>query len=93
VIALLLFLLEIPIKAIEHDYIMSEEELLPEKEARMEEIRSIGLTEEFAGCPADWIEKMDNYLREKYAGVQMYMRLIGFKQEDEDRMVGILKAR
>ncbi len=71
---------------------MSEEELLPEKEARMEEIRSIGLTEEFAGCPADWIEKMDGYLREKYAGVQMYMRLIGFKQEDEDRIVGILKA-
>lgn len=71
---------------------MSEEELLPEKESRMAEISSIGLTEEFASCPADWIEKIDGHLKERYAGVQMYLRLIGIKQEDEDRLVNMIKA-
>lgn len=45
-------MLGVPIEAIDFDYRMSEEELLPEKPARMAEITSIGLSEEFATCPA-----------------------------------------
>lgn len=64
---------------------MSEKELLPEKEERMKEISSIGLTEDFAGCPGDWIEKMDSYLHEKYGGVEKYCESIGLtKSELED---------
>jgi protein-tyrosine phosphatase len=58
----------------------------------MVEIRSIGLTEEFAACPKNWIEKMQEYLEEKYGGVRKYCRSIGFSEMDEERLLGILKA-
>ena len=92
IIALILFLLDLPIPAISNDYISSEEELLPEKESRMKEITSIGLTEDFAGCPRDWIEKMDEHLREKYGGVEKYCEGIGFSKEEQDKMREMLRA-
>jgi hypothetical protein len=84
---LILFLLEIPLSAITNDYCMSEEELLPEKESRMAEIQSIGLTEEFARCPKDWVEKMDEYIRERYGGVQEYCRVIGFGDLEQESLL------
>ncbi len=92
VIALLLFLLAIPKNAIAFDYCMSEEELLPERESRLKEIRSIGLTEDFAGCPPDWIEKMEKHLDEKYGGVWKYCRSIGFSEEDKESLLKLLRA-
>lgn len=92
IIALILLLLSIPLPAISHDYCMSEGELESERESRMVEIRSIGLTEDFAGCPANWIEKMEGYLNEKYGGVKEYCRSIGFSQKDEESLLAILRA-
>jgi len=92
IIALILFLLDIPIPAISGDYVASEEELLPEKESRMKEIKSIGLTEDFAGCPKDWIEKMDEHLREKYGGVEKYCDVIGFGEAEREKLRGLLRA-
>jgi len=59
----------------------------------MAEIASIGLTEEFATCPANWISSMDTYLREKYGGVVMYMRMIGLTSKREQRIISALKAK
>jgi protein-tyrosine phosphatase len=84
---LILFLLDIPLSAITDDYCMSEEELLPEKENRMVEILSIGLTEEFASCPKDWVEKMDEYIREKYGGVKEYCHVIGFGDQEQESLL------
>ncbi len=53
----------------------------------MKEISSIGLTEEFACCPNDWIENMELYLREKYGGVAEYCEAIGFEREAQERLV------
>lgn len=92
VICIILFLLKVPTKAITYDYCMSEKELLPEKESRLKEIQSIGLTEEFANCPPDWIEKIQVHLEENYGGVGKYCRKIGFSEEDEERLLEILKA-
>lgn len=92
VIALVLFLLHVPIAAIEGDYVRSEEELAPERESRLQEIRSIGLTEDFAGCPRDWIERMDGHLRERYGGVERYCEGIGFGEEEQEILRGILKV-
>ncbi|KAE8442440.1 hypothetical protein EG329_003341 [Mollisiaceae sp. DMI_Dod_QoI] len=80
IISLLLFLLHIPSEAISHDYLLSEPALLPERAERMKEISSIGLTEDFAGCPSDWIEKMEAYLEEKYGGVEGYCKRIGLSE-------------
>ena len=90
IIALILFLLDVPISAISYDYVASEEELLPEKESRMREIRSIGLTEDFAGCPKDWIEKMHKHLNQGYEGVDKYCETIGFSKEEQEKLRKLL---
>ena len=92
IIAVILFLLEIPKEAISHDYVMSEKELESERESRMKEIRSIGLSEDFAACPGDWIERMEGLLQERYGGVRGYCRGIGFGDGEMERLVGILGA-
>jgi len=92
IVFLLLSLCGVEIDAITEDYVKSEEELLPERESRMKEIRSIGLTEDFAGCPPDWVQKMHDHLQEKYGGVPKYCRSIGFEEEEEDKLLSILKA-
>jgi len=92
IIALILFLLNVPITAISYDYVASEEELLPERESRMKEIESIGLTEDFAGCPKDWIEKMEEHLDENYGGVQKYCESIGFGKVEQEKLLQSLKV-
>ncbi|KAI9761640.1 MAG: hypothetical protein M4579_000874 [Chaenotheca gracillima] len=77
IIALILFLLDVPLKAVTHDYVLSEAELLPEKKERMKEINEIGLTEDFAGTPSDWAEKMLSHIREEYNTVSEYLTRIG----------------
>lgn len=82
IIALILFLLHVPTAAITQDYTLSEGELLPERAARMKEISSIGLTEDFAGCPVDWVGKMEGYIHEKYGGVERYCDGIGLSDDE-----------
>jgi protein-tyrosine phosphatase len=89
-IALLLFLMDIPIDAITYDYTLSEAELLPERESRMKEIREIGLSEEFAGTPKDWIPKMKEHLDDKYGGIKKYLSSIGVDGEMQERIVEVL---
>ncbi|KAB8304602.1 hypothetical protein EYC80_003979 [Monilinia laxa] len=91
-IALVLFILEIPIEAISHDYLMSEEKLLPERESRLKEIHEIGLSDDFAGCPANFIEKTYEYLEKSYGGVENYLTHIGFTEEERIALVRELKA-
>lgn len=91
-IALVLFILEIPIKAISYDYRVSEEKLLPERESRLREIHEIGLSDDFAGCPVGFIEKIYEYLEKTYGGVGNYLTTIGFTEEERLALVQELKA-
>ncbi|KAF7938712.1 uncharacterized protein EAE98_001050 [Botrytis deweyae] len=91
-IALILFILEVPIEAISHDYLMSEEKLLPERESRLKEIHEIGLSDDFAGCPVDFIEKIYEYLENTYGGVGDYLTTIGFTKDERTALAKELKA-
>ncbi|KAH8646053.1 tyrosine/serine protein phosphatase-like protein [Tricladium varicosporioides] len=91
-VALVLFLLNIPATAITHDYLLSESALLPERESRLKEIAEIGLGEEFAGCPRDWVIEIDRYLGEKFGGCRGYLRSIGFTELEEDRLIATFRA-
>ncbi|KFY94224.1 hypothetical protein V498_03966 [Pseudogymnoascus sp. VKM F-4517 (FW-2822)] len=86
IICLLLLLLDVPVDAVTYDYTMSEAGLLPEKEVRMVEIREIGLTEEFASAPREWIVKMHEYLGEKYGGTREYLEAIGVDEGMQARI-------
>ncbi len=89
VMAMLLLLLEVPLDAITHDYCLSGPALLPEKESRLREIKEIGLTEEFAETPKDWIPKLYEYLERNYGGIVGYFDSIGV---DEETRIAIVEA-
>lgn len=73
IVLLVLLLLEVDVEAITADYVVSERELEVARESRMKEIRSIGLGEEFAGCPQGFVGAMKAYLDGKWGGVEGYL--------------------
>ena len=73
VIILLLLLLDIPKDAITADYLASEQELVPEKEERVAELRRVGLTEDFARCPEGFVQHVTSRINEQYGGVEKHL--------------------
>jgi protein tyrosine/serine phosphatase len=90
-VALILLLLDVPLDAITYDYCLSESELLPEQESRLHEIKEIGLTEEFAETPRNWIPELHRHLELKYGGIRSYLCGIGVDGETQDRVIDILR--
>ena len=84
VVILLLLLLDVPLGAISADYMASEKELESERESRMEELRRLGLGEEFASCPAGFVQEIAEHIRDVYGGVQGYLRRIGVEKRTQD---------
>lgn len=78
VVILVLLLLDVPLKAIEYDYQLSAEALLPEREARLVEIREIGLPDEFGDTAVDFAERVAAHLESAYGGLEGYLDSISF---------------
>jgi protein-tyrosine phosphatase len=90
IVMLLLFLLGVDQAAIDEDYRLSESELAPEREQRMKEIKSIGLTEQFAVCPPDVVSSVHSHIKEKYGTVERYLEYTGISKEAIDTVRGVL---
>lgn len=73
VVLLVLLLVDAERRAVERDYVRSQRELEPERGERLPEIRSIGLPDEFADCPVDWIERVARHVDEVYGGIEKYL--------------------
>ncbi|KAK2812405.1 hypothetical protein FQN50_001406 [Emmonsiellopsis sp. PD_5] len=82
----------IPLAAITTDYRASEKELVPELEERVEEMRAMGLSEEFALCPGGFVREVVRWLEEGYGGVRGYLEVIGVEEEVVERVRGLLVA-
>ncbi|KAL9079625.1 MAG: hypothetical protein Q9157_001510 [Trypethelium eluteriae] len=85
-ILLVLLLLGVPLEAIEYDYLLSEPELLPERESKLEEIHAIGLTDDFAGCPPDFVTTVSGHITEKFGSVEQYLLSIGVTEDLQSRV-------
>ncbi|KAK3067123.1 hypothetical protein LTR53_016183 [Teratosphaeriaceae sp. CCFEE 6253] len=83
-VLLVLMLLDVPLEAIERDYRLSERELEPEREDKLKEIRSIGLPDSFADCPADWVANVSGFVNDKYGGVEKYLDSCGVGKEQQE---------
>ncbi|CAF9904357.1 MAG: hypothetical protein ALECFALPRED_007530 [Alectoria fallacina] len=86
VVILLLLLLGVPMGAISADYTASENELECERQSRMDEIRRVGLGEEFAACPAGFAQEIAGHLQDLYGGVNGYLTRIGVDEETQDKI-------
>ncbi|KAK3718307.1 hypothetical protein LTR37_005120 [Vermiconidia calcicola] len=92
VVLLVLLLCDVPRKAIDADYRMSESELAPEREEKVAEIRSIGLPDSFADCPGDWVETVCKYIDEACGVVEEYLESCGVGAEQQAKLKNALKV-
>lgn len=76
----------VPTEAIVDDYSRSELELVSEFEERMEEIRAIGLDEDYTRCPPGFVKATTEYLDSRYGGVRGYLDRIGVGVELQERI-------
>ena len=90
IILLVLLLCGVGQEAAEGDYRLSEKELEPEREERLEEIRKVGLNESFAGCPPAFVKTVIKHLNERYGGVEAYLTKIGVGEEAQRRVKQIM---
>ncbi|KAM0411720.1 hypothetical protein ACHAPD_009937 [Fusarium lateritium] len=88
--ALVLMILDVPISAIEYDYGLSDEALIPEREQRLIEIREIGLTNEWLHTADDMIVGLQKHLDAKYGGLNAYLDGIGFGSDDRAKLQDVL---
>jgi protein-tyrosine phosphatase len=92
IVMLVLFLLKVDQEVIDEDYRLSEPELASEKEERLKEIGSIGLSEQFAVCPPDVVKSVHSHIEEKYGGVEKYLEKAGVSKEKVDFIKRKLQA-
>lgn len=85
-ILLLLLLLGVNLGAAEKDYMMSQEELVPEREERVKEIERIGLPASFADCDPGFVRAVDEHIKEKYGGIESYLVHCGVSTEMQKQM-------
>lgn len=83
-VMLILLLLKTDLGTVDKDYQLSESELASEMEERLREIRSIGLSRQFALCPPDLVPKVNAHILERYGSVEQYLEKAGVSKEQMD---------
>ena len=71
------------LEAISEDYLLSVPGLESERESRLKEIHTIGLTDEFADCPPDFVRRIVRYLKDKCGGIEKYLDSIGISLKEQ----------
>ncbi|KAF2433445.1 hypothetical protein EJ08DRAFT_647469 [Tothia fuscella] len=74
------------VEAAEYDYMLSQKELLSEREERLVEIHSIGLPDEFAGCDPDLVKKVYAHINEKYGSIEQYLEGVGVTRDMQQKV-------
>ncbi|KAH6689535.1 protein-tyrosine phosphatase-like protein [Plectosphaerella plurivora] len=82
IVALILLTLKVPVAAIKHDYIASEEGLAQFANTRLKEIARIGLTEAWGKTDPKLISALDEHLNKAHGGIDGYLDSIGFTAEE-----------
>ncbi|WYZ38941.1 hypothetical protein EsH8_III_000855 [Colletotrichum jinshuiense] len=86
IITLVLLILDVPLEAIEYDYMLTSGALESEREERLAEIREIGLTDDWFDTAPDMIVRTARHLDDVHGGTQAYLDKIGFDQDDRQRL-------
>jgi len=89
---LVLFLLNVKESAIEQDYLLSGPELAPEREERIKEIASIGLSERFADVSPGLVGAVQNHISQNHGSVKNYLTEIGVNEDMQNKVKRLLLA-
>lgn len=77
-VVLVLLICQVPIEAIQYDYHLSDEKLLSEEQARLVEIRQMGLGDDFAKTAPGFVRGIVDHLESRHGGLAKYLDSIGF---------------
>jgi protein-tyrosine phosphatase len=91
IVLLVLTLLGVEEKAIGEDYKLSQGELQRERAERLEEIRSIGLTDDFADCDEGWTGRVCGFVKAEFGSVEMYLKGCGVIAEQQETLKRIIR--
>ncbi|KAI0840222.1 tyrosine/serine protein phosphatase [Hypoxylon sp. FL0890] len=92
IVVLALMVLNVPTEAITYDYMLSQAALEPEREARLQEFREIGLSPEWADCPQHFVARVEDHIKTRYGGINSYLDSIGFENSERQRLIEVLGA-
>ncbi|KAH8174207.1 tyrosine phosphatase family protein [Sarocladium implicatum] len=83
---LVLMILDVPVKAIEYDYHLTDLAVKQDIPGRLAEVREVGLADDWIYTASGQISCAAAHLKERYGGLGPYLDYIGLSQEDQDRM-------
>ncbi|KAK4458868.1 putative tyrosine/serine protein phosphatase, partial [Cladorrhinum samala] len=86
IVILALLILNVPEPAVSHDYHLTDQELLPDREDRLAEIREIGLPDSFAETSPELVRHVVDYLEANYGGLEAYLDKIGFGEMHRNQL-------
>lgn len=81
-----LMLLHVELAAAQHDYMLSQGELVSERSERLKEINSIGLPDSFADCDAELVKTVDEHIRTRYGSIEGYLEHAGVNKDMQARV-------
>ncbi|PMB67944.1 hypothetical protein BM221_006119 [Beauveria bassiana] len=73
-------ILDVPMDAIEYDYLLTDSGLAREREQLIKEVTSVGLTEAWAYTDRGMMAGLKKHLDDEYGGLDAYLDSIGFHQ-------------
>jgi len=85
-VLLALLLLHVSLDAANHDYMLTQAELVPEREERVKEINAIGLPDDFADCDPHFVQKVEEHIQEKYGSIEQYLEHAGIDAQMQQRV-------
>jgi protein tyrosine/serine phosphatase len=92
IFALILLLLEVPEEAINHDYMLSDEGLAPIRPQMIEEVKEIGMDEDYTRAAPKFVHEMRMFLDNEFGGVRNYLDTIGFGKDKQQELEDLLRA-
>lgn len=94
VVSLVLGLLDVSTEDIKRDYLLSVPGLEGDRAERVKAISSIGLPEDFAGCPEEWVDEVLGEIQREYGGVEKFLlNSCGVEREQLDSVKHILATQ
>ncbi|KAG1286252.1 hypothetical protein G6F65_002314 [Rhizopus arrhizus] len=84
--ALVLSIAGVPEEIIVNDYAKTQKGLAPVYQQMLEEVRRIGLSDDFVQAPPQYMRELLGFLKEKHGSVDNYLDAIGFGKELRERV-------
>jgi hypothetical protein len=83
---LVLMILDVPRRAIEHDYHLTDISVQQDVKGRLEEVREVGLADDWVYTAPGQIAYAEAHIQEQYGGLGPYLEYIGLGKAEQDKI-------